>query len=71
MTELSRRLNALTHGLPGALYKSRYAMPISWVTLAFFSNGWRREPQTWRHAGNRAVAEPIEQADSTFPAVVA
>jgi len=40
-------------------------------SLAFVSNGWRHKPQTWRHAGNRAVAELIEQADSTFPAVVA
>jgi hypothetical protein len=29
----------LTDGLSGAVYKSWYAIPISCVTLAFFSNG--------------------------------
>src|SRR5438105_3990584 len=29
----------LTDGLAGAVYKSWYAIPISCVTLAFFSNG--------------------------------
>lgn len=29
----------ITDGLSGAIYKSWYAIPISFVTLAFFSNG--------------------------------
>ena len=29
----------ITDGLSGAVYKSWYAIPISCVTLAFFSNG--------------------------------
>ena len=29
----------ITDGLSGAVYKSWYAIPISFVTLAFFSNG--------------------------------
>jgi hypothetical protein len=29
----------ITDGLSGAVYKSWYAIPISGVTLAFFSNG--------------------------------
>ena len=29
----------LTDGLSGAVYKSWYAIPVSCVTLAFFSNG--------------------------------
>jgi len=49
----------LTDGLSGAIYKSWYAIPISCVALAFFSNGgdvnlkpgYSLEVQTVRNAG--------------------